>query len=341
MTSRSSSRIHPMAWWFGAVIMLFVIWFGGWLAMSVWLDGKLASALERLRDRGIDVACAERTVTGFPFRVGVRCQQTGIDDSIHGFAAKAGRLQTAAQLYAPTEIVAELQSPFTFDFGTTSVDATWSNMRLYADATRGGFKTTSLTFENLDALSDFGSVKAKTGALHMRPVNLVEGAPQALEVAGKLNDSEIEIIGKTAPDPFAVTLQMTLTNGYDHFIVQRKTWQDWIRQHGAADLSVIRIEPESGGAFAMGGPVQLHDDGTVSGSLRIGLDDEEALARWVAGFAPELGAVVAGLSQGVAAMGEAATIGGRDMRAVEVLLDRNRVRVGIFEIGRLPPFRIE
>ncbi len=84
---------------------------GAWYYLAGELDRRVASALDAAAGGGTTITCDRREVFGYPFRIGLSCDAVGVDAPDNGIRLSAGSLRTAAQIYQPSHIVAELGSP--------------------------------------------------------------------------------------------------------------------------------------------------------------------------------------------------------------------------------------
>ena len=121
---------HPMAKLGLFMLLLFVLWFGGWFAFARYADGKVGDPIQMAGARGLEIGCANRAMEGFPFRIGVYCDSVDVERNREGLRIQTGALCTAAQLYAPGKMVAELEGPLTAQTPEGNLDAKWSMMRL-------------------------------------------------------------------------------------------------------------------------------------------------------------------------------------------------------------------
>ena len=326
---------HPMAKWGLFMVALVALWFGAWLTFAWWLDGKLGEATTRLAKRGITIDCADRSVVGFPFRGGIACSDLSIDDRIHDFQLTSGPLRSAAQLYDPFKSVVEFDGPLMFSRLGFDLRADWQHMRLFFEAARGGFERTSLTYRQLDGDIQGRSFAATKGALHVRPT------PQAavdLDIAGTV---DLVQFASTGFDPVNVAIDARLKDGYRDFIISRRAPVSWLRDGGNTTFRNLALTLPDGGVVAAMGDLLVNPDGTLSGEMKIGAQDIEKVAQWVAEINPEFGPMVAALGQGIAMLGKSHTIAGREMEAITVTIVGGEARVDFIQLGRIPPIPLQ
>lgn len=328
---RRSFFAHPMAKWGLFMISLFVIWFAGWFAIAHFADGKIGQILSRLNDRGISIECGERKIVGFPFRLGVSCDDMVVDDSVHAYALSSGPVRSAAQLYAPRKNVVELSSPFTFQNANLSLTSQWDLMRLFVDAKSDGFELLSANWKNLQMQTSDALVKSDVGALHMRPNPQVSAN---MDVAGTINGLTVD--GQDALRG-SVSFDAELKSAYGDIVVARTRPIDWLKAGNEVSIKNLFIILPEGGRLALSGPLRVGENGMLNGTIRLGLDDVDKLAQFVTAINPEFGPVILGLGQGINMLGKDTDFGDRSLRAVPVEIKDGWTKVGFFKLGRLPP----
>ena len=339
MSDRKSFFRHGMAKWGLFMGALFALWFGGWLAVANWADGKIGDVITQLDKRNISISCSDREVRGFPFRLGIYCNDAGVNDQVHQFSVQTGTVRSAAQIYAPKKNVVEIDGPFTFDNPAVSLNANWELMRLYVEVERGGFDLLSSNFTKLEGTFNdllFGSSK---GEAHLRPTppkpEQTGGTGIDLDVASTLEGVVFDGSTETKAD---LVVDVTVERGYGDFIVKRRALNDWLADGARVEVRTLGLTTPGGGGLALAGPLQIHADGTASGDVKVGVDNLEELARWVTEVNPEFGPMITALGQGVSLLGRDEELSGRKMKVLDVKLVRGQASVAGLNIGVIPPF---
>lgn len=342
MSSSKSLFSHGMAKWGLFMGLLFVVWFGGWFVFASWADGKVGETIVRLKDRGSEIDCQNRDMRGFPFRIGVHCEQLRVFDRRGDLVVESGALRTAAQLYAPGKMVAELDGPFTAYPRGIETKAIWTQMRAFVDGNfSGGFDLASLNFAGLDATIGRARTQISQGAVHARPTPEDAAknrlAQSGLDLAINLTDAKT-----TAPNGLAIPsatlrLDAVLENGYRNLVLGRMPLRSLVSQGFEVEFRNVDLTTGDGGRLALSGPLQLHEDGTVSGDVAIGVDNPKAVGAWAGKINPRLTRYVASIGQAVAGMGRPAKFGGTDLRAITVKIRRGEIKLGFIKLGEIPP----
>ena len=323
---------HKMALWFAFIILLFVLWFAGWYAFAGFANDKVTALIGSLKAKNIEIECDGQDIVGFPFRVGLFCKNTSVDDRVHGYQFSTNEIRSAAQFYAPRENIIEVKSPFLFDSGNLSLDAEWSLMRLFVHVKEPGFDLLSTNFRTVAGTVNGNAFQIESGNVHLRPS---PSAPGDLDIAGTNKSLSIVIDGQRAN--LNTSFDVTAGGGYQHFIEDRETLDSYLKPGVTLALRelILDIENENT-SLSLDGTLLIEADRSLTGKVNIGLENDEGLARFVSSFNPELGPSVNVLSQGVKLLGQPQQKNGHNYQVVTLDINRGRARLGLFEIGKLP-----
>ncbi len=331
-----------MAKWGLFIGLLFAIWFGGWFAAANWADGKIGDVITRLDERGISILCSNREMRGFPFRMGIHCADGGVNDQVHQYSVQTGAIRSAAQIYEPMKNVVEVEGPLTFDNPAVTLNANWKLMRFYVEATRNGFDLLSSNFSKMEGTFNDLAFGGDKGAVHLRPTPSANA--ESVKISGDLDvaaNLEGLVFDGAAEANADIVVDVTIGRGYEHFIVRRRPLRDWLANGAKADVRTLGLTTPNGGSLALAGPVVIHADGTISGDVKVGVDDQEELARWVTEVNPEFGPTITALGQGVALFGKDEVLSGRQMKVLDVKFERGQASVGGLNIGVVPPLSVD
>ncbi|MEM9732103.1 MAG: DUF2125 domain-containing protein [Pseudomonadota bacterium] len=334
MSDTRSFISHGMAKWALFVVMLFVLWFGGWFIFARYLDGQIGQQITRLDQRGLEIECQNRDIVGFPFRIGLLCERTAVSDPSRNLLVQGGELRTTAVVHDPTRVIAELKSPFVLQRGRSEILADWKSMRLFVNGElSGGFERISLNGSTVKISTGDGSITMDNGAFHLRP-NPTDG--QALDVAF----STTQLAANPAPGvsipPATLAFDARMDDAYGQLVVNRLPMASYLGAEGSAVLRSFTLSTPEDGKLAFSGPITWHGDGTLSGEVSIGIANAEAVGAWAGQLNPNLQQVVAGIGQAVAGMGTKASFGTAELRSVKVVIDKNVVKLGFITLATLP-----
>ena len=336
-TTRPAWR-HPMALWAGFIVLLFAGYAVGWFAYAGWLDGKVKDGLEDLESRGIEVVCSDRHMAGFPFRIGIRCTQLQVDDTAQNLIWSAGAVRSAAQIYDQRRNVIEVDGPLNVEGDDFAMKADWRSMRGYVELSDPAFEIASVSTDAFSADFEGGRFDTKSAAFHARPAPQSTGQASGrdLDVAGNFTDAVLDLVQQDTTR-FTLTHDQTLVGGYTAIVENGEAPIDFFKGGGELILRSVVLEPLSGGKLGLSGRLRLVDGGLLDGTLKIGLDDADAIGRFIAATQPEFGPLASGIAQGVGMLGQEATFGQSKMRAIEITLNRGRAKVGFIGLGKIPP----
>ncbi|MEP1207261.1 MAG: DUF2125 domain-containing protein [Rhizobiaceae bacterium] len=340
--SQRSFLAHPMGKWGLFMLFLFALWFGGWYAFANYADGKIGEVISDVDDRGINIDCDNRQMRGFPFRIGVHCDALNIAHKRDVFRIEMGGIRTAAQLYAPGELVAEIDGPFRSWPNGRELNADWSAMRMFLDANlTGGFELATLTFSDLAASINQAALKVSSGQLHFRPTPSVEGsqdsAPQSLDGALQLASLSAALPRLEVPDA-TLDADATLIDGYQDLIVRRRPLRAVMRDGAAFDIRNLSLSLPDGGRLAFAGPLSVDDNGLLSGEINVGVAKPQSVADWAGKINPQLAQQVGMITQAVAGMGKPSNFGGTELRSILLTIDKGVVRLGFIQLPEpIPP----
>ncbi|MEL7228506.1 MAG: DUF2125 domain-containing protein [Pseudomonadota bacterium] len=338
MSETRSFFAHPMAKWALFVVMLFVLWFGGWFVFSRYLDGQIGQQISRLETRGVEIECQDRAMVGFPFRIGVLCARTAVSDPRRELLVQAGELRTTAVVHDPTRIIAELKSPMIIQRGRAELMADWSAMRLFVDGDlSGGFEIISLNGSALKIAVGEAEVAMEKGDFHLRP-NPVD--TQALDVAFSTTQLTANPTADVSIAPATLSFNARMDDAYGQLVADRAPMASYLGRQGSALLRYFVLSTPNGGELAFSGPVTWNGDGTLSGEVTIGIAQAQAVGAWAAQINPNLEQAVAGIGQAVAGMGAKASFGSAELPSVKVTIDKNVVKLGFITLTTLPKFGV-
>lgn len=116
MTATTSGRRSSRVWLYAPFLLLALLaagWTGFWFVVRGRVIDAVDTALAKEQSRGRSWTCAERNVTGFPFRVELRCASLALTSARWG---EAVRLQTGpalaiGQIYTPNLVIAQITGP--------------------------------------------------------------------------------------------------------------------------------------------------------------------------------------------------------------------------------------
>jgi hypothetical protein len=308
------------------VAVLFGGYSAGWFYMADRLQAEAAKAVTDLNRDGVTAECANLTVRGFPFRIGLYCDSLGYEDDGRSLFAAVGSLRSAAQVYQPTKAVAELDGPLRVSApGIAPLWLDWDSLRASVRVATPLPERVSVAADGLSGMTDpedgdpvslFSAGKAE---MHLRP----NGA----DVDWATNFTELEI------DPAIVggrTLPVLAGNG-------DATIKDGVAliRSGATGLrgrsaEIRNLDLSSGdGGVSVNGPVSVGADGLIDASLTIKLRNPPAVSALLVGAFPEAKSRIESAMAGLALLGREPSL--------PLKIVRGKATLGFIPLGDVPP----
>lgn len=174
-TNSTGMRPRTKLLWLGfSIVFVVVAVFFGWNWTADKMKTSLNDKLAEFSSSGKTITCNNLDIEGFPFRLGVRCSRTAFDDNNRRFGLSAGPLRTAAQIYKPGKIIAELDGPMLVSNKSNQLEANWENLKASADINLTDVNRTSIEASNLridfknTIFKDLGSLLADDLQIHLR-----------------------------------------------------------------------------------------------------------------------------------------------------------------------------
>lgn len=227
--------------------------------------------------------CADRRVSGFPFRLNVTCDgvtatlvsQSAGQTAKTPITAKIRQIEAMAQVYDPRRITAAFHGPATISVsGAPSLAARWSKGQSSVVGLPATPQNVSLMFDNavIDRLEGSMQVllaSAKHIELHGR---IASGSPAdhpVIESVLKITQGSIQGVHPLLVQPFDAYVQAKLSGLRDF---EPKPWPERFRQMQAAGghVEIVRSRIRQGDLVAVAaGRLGLGADGRLDGQLQM------------------------------------------------------------------------
>jgi hypothetical protein len=362
-------RLWPVFVPIGLVVVLACAWSVFWFVAAGAAEKTIAGWREREAQVGRIYACEKQTVSGFPFRIEVRC----VDPSIElrrnepPLALKAGDLVVVSQVYQPTHLITELVGPMTLaESGQPpSYIAKWvlgqSSVRgTPAAPERASIVFDSVTVDRMGGAAPAAVLKASRIEVHGRIAEGSVAGDPVIELAVRLDAA-------TAPELHAFTKQPVDAEVgaklYGLADFSPKPWPVRFKEiqarGGKIDITGARVR--QGEAIAVSaGTLGLTTRGGLDGQIQVtiaslesvvrSLDLDSVMSRGNVGNAigaldrlvPGLGQVARqnaapGILAALRAMGQQTTLEGKPATTLPLRFNDGQILLGPFPVGRVPP----
>jgi hypothetical protein len=369
-----SARIPHRRRWpiflpFVLVMVLAVLWSGGWF----YLAGRVPDAISDWRAReakaGRLYECGSQSIGGYPFRIEVRCSDPSaqLSDMAPPLALKASAALLAWQVYAPALVIGEFTGPLGLGEPgkPPSFLAHWRLAQASIRASLTGVERVSIvcegpTFDRTDDGPSTGLFKADRVELHGRSVAGASADDPAVDLALRLVAAAAPALHPILAEPLDADVTGVLHGVAD---LAPKPWpvlfKAWQAHGGRLDISRARLQ--QGDVIAVGeGSLGLTPRGGLNGQMQVtvvdlakvlqGLGINQIVSQGDMGSAidaldrmlPGLGAIArqhagAGIVAGLGAIGQSTTLEGKPAVTVPLRFDDGEVLLGPIRLGEVPP----
>ncbi len=332
-------------WLIGILVLIPVLWVGYWYAAH-----EIAgAAIERVTTKpvaGGRLACAGKTLGGFPLRLDFGCTRAAYGDGPEGtgerLSAALGGVRASAPLYQPGYVEATLVSPFVVNApgAGIAVTAQWSDASTSATAGLDGLKSAAATFHGLDFSSAGGRalpVKALTADL--ADASTAPAGGNAYRFSAAAQDLKVvRADGREIPAIDGEAEITALNFGGSLGTDPRAALRAWARSGGTAHIDRLRLA--AGGAVANAdGDLTIAENGLISGKLNVRLTNPQAFVALAEAIRPGAAKEAGKILAVVTALTIPVDTPDGPARQTTVVIHNGVVSVGIFPVGAIPPVR--
>lgn len=314
--------------WLGVAIIVAVIAYsGGWYWLAGQVETQASGFVEEQRQLGLAIDCADRDVRGYPFRLEIFCTSLDMERPADGLIVEAGAFRSAAQVYEPKRIYAELDAPVSVAspvFG--QVEADWTLGHATATLAEPLPKLVSVAFDNLD-LSFAGLQKALTATLaeaHMRTQD------QELDLALRYEGLTIDprLVDDRILPVLSGDADLRLKDGVALATQGVSTLRGVA---GEIHRLALLLTPQRG--FLVSGPFEIGADGLIDATLKIIIVDPAGFAAAMKPVFPEYASQIDMVASGQKQAGP----DGTPELQLPINIRDGRAALGFIPLGNIPP----
>lgn len=279
----SRPRRWPIVLPFVVVVVLAAGWSGVWYYASKRAEAALAGWMEREAKAGRVYSCASQSISGYPFRIEVRCSDPGAELRQPSLTLKGRDLLVAAQIYQPNLLIGELTGPVALsEIGKTPhIIANWSLLQTSVRGTPSAPERVSVVIDN-PSFDRVGAtqepvVRAKRLELHGRLAAGSVRSNPVIDVVMRLGSAMAPTLHPALSQPVDGEITAML-RGLKDFAP--KPWPERFREIQAAggQIEVTSIRLQQGEALMVGsGALGLTQSGGLNGQLQVTVAGLEAL----------------------------------------------------------------
>jgi hypothetical protein len=266
------------------VVVLAAAWTGFWFFAASKVDENVDAWRAREAAAGRIYDCADRSVSGFPFRLEVRCsgvsvallsQTAGQAATQAPITAKLGEILVVAQIYNPKLLIAEFKAPAILsDHGQPAMAVSWTLGRSSVVGLPGTPESADIVFDNASVDRFAGAVQAPTVRakhveLHGR--NAEGSTPDKPILESVLQLAGVSILGvhPLLETPFDADIRTRLSGLTD---VSPKPWPQRFRELQAAGgrVEIVSSRVQQGDVISLAtGSLGLTAAGNLDGELQM------------------------------------------------------------------------
>jgi hypothetical protein len=330
MTSSAERRpnyARRFVWLLVGIVVVIVGYTGAWHYAAGAIVDRFDAAIARANSDGRRANCENAEVRGYPFRIGVFCQSVLFEDARAGIGVRARALRSAAQVYAPQRVIAELDGPATIQVpGISAIDIGWSTLR--ASIKLATPLPERLSIEGSDvrvAFDEPGEAapplgRARSAEIHMRP------AGNDLDLAARFTGLELEqsATGGGFVPPLSGVIDVSVKGGMALMLAG----VDQLRgQSGTIRDLTVSLDAETGATVR--GTASVDEAGLLDAELEITLRNPRALSRVLGDLLPESRQQI---ELGLSALGSGGNAATLPLRVI-----KGEVSLGFLSLGSIPP----
>ncbi|TCD13763.1 DUF2125 domain-containing protein [Oricola cellulosilytica] len=314
--------------WLAVIIFLVAIAYsGGWFWLADKVEAYATAALDAQRAKGNSIDCPGRAVTGYPFRFEVRCASIAFEQPAREFSIEAGAFRSAAQVYEPRRIIAELDSPMTV------LSPVLPPLRIEYDLAQ----TSAVVAEPLPQRASAAIDRLRVSTHDENPLMTSTRFEIHMRQNGDALDLAVRFEGLAAAPPLAPYSALPPLSGDADVTIKDGVA---LASGGVSSLrgvsgelrrGALLVTPEKG--VMLNGPFSIGADGLVDATLELSVVDPAGLAAAFKPVFPQYAAQI----EALASVQPPSDDGSVPEVTLPVAIRDGMVRLGFFALGDIPP----
>ncbi|MCJ2014089.1 DUF2125 domain-containing protein [Methylobacterium sp. J-076] len=227
--------------------LVVVAWSGAWF----WIRGRAESEMDAWMAReaaaGRTWTCEDRSLTGYPFRIELRCASLALSRADGSF--RLGPTTAVAQIYQPRLVVFESRGPFHAEQGDLTGDASWKALQGSFHGAAEGFTRASLVVDGPTvSVSGAGpqpiAMAGRHLELHARPSPARYESDGAVDVNLQLAETAVPALdaltGSAAPADAALDATVTRATVIGTGAVPKEL-EKWRQAGGLLEIAALSL----------------------------------------------------------------------------------------------------
>ncbi len=305
----------------------------GWYWGADRLENLIETRISTIASTGVTVTCNNLEIRGFPFRIGLNCDNTSFDDTKRRIGFTAGELRTTAQIYKPGHVISELDGPLTVTNRHSVVEANWQSMRASSV-----FDISNLSRASVETMS----INMATQLATMKELQNVSAENLQMHVRENENNVDIAASGVNIALENAITRSPIHIDDINFFITVHDN-MEILKYDRARDASILygsdmtlhdlTIKGKQNAAVTASGPLSVSDQGIISGDVAITLTNIANLKSTITEVNPALSANFSNIINILSALSPSEN---PDEIQINVKIRNGMAQAGIIPLGRIP-----
>lgn len=314
-------------WMAIAIVAAIGLYTAGWYYAAGRLLDRTQAELAALGGDGNRAVCETPAVHGYPFRIGLYCGATYVERPALGVAVSTGAFRSAAQIYDPRHIVAEVDSPARVTLGgMMPLDVDWEVLRSSARLARPLPEIVSVEARKVRAVADMpGSVGSPAFVADRLELHL---RPNAGDLDAAVRFEALEpgrfVLGDGVVPPLSGLVDVTAADGIERLLARRGELRGL-----SLTVRQAEVRTASGAGLTVTGTIAVGQDGLVDAKLTLGALKAQELAPVLAAAFPAEADRIRTAFAGLATLGETPSL--------PLTITRGQAYLGFIPLGALPP----
>lgn len=334
MTQRSRTLRYKVL--MGLVVLVIMAWTVVWFVVAGVVDRQAERAESAARAAGAIAECLNRSISGFPFRIEVRCGHGSRIGNADGHLSVDG-LTAMAQIYKPSRLIMETQGPmFIAADGMPPLRADWD---LAHASARIDIAQAALERLDMEVREGIIAVGAKPPVPFAElDLNLRKNPDDedALDVALHLAD----IRPSASLGPLSIIFQGTLSNASGLLSGDPDGTLSALAGEGLMLLVDSASVETVATALNAGGTISIGPDGLLNGTLEVAFAGEGADLPLDGLIPKDTKDTIITLIDNVLAFAPQTHIGERIARKLTLTIRNGQVQAGFVPLFKIPPLLV-
>ena len=316
-------RIRKLA---GAIIFVGLAYTFGWYWLGNELIENTQTTISNAALNNIAITCTEAKAKGYPFRIGLSCKKTGFANQTTGLKFEAGAFRSAAQIYEPLKLIAEIDGPLQLSAANIEpLTVNWTIARTSINGIGGLPQRASVEIE-LAVLAELAIPNVQTGSARLVEFHMRHGENNQIDLASNINGVKF----KDSPI-FSVSSDAAISGAtrFDAAIKSKGKIIELMRGNDG-EIRNLNLAFADGGSVTISGPFSFSPDGLLSATLGIRAEKAGALI-------DNAGKLSAAFGVNMDYLNTLKALAVTDNITLTVTIKDGNAAIGFIPLGTIPP----